>query len=505
MTTRLYLITYFALLFLVLVLLILPTFSNPPHVDYWEAFFAFHQVRADPDLSPWPYIVNHDPWQHGTFRPLLYTILYLEHGAFGSSFVWNHISNLFFYCLFLVLLFLLGKRLGARLPELAGFIAVFAVLYSHCDILSLTFHISLLVGLCAIMTGFLLYLSYLKKRNGFILFVVGCLFLLGMLCYETFCFWPPAILILLFSRSPAPKARSYILPTLSLLGILYFFYVLIFFLTRTTSHISGELPSPAMSAGLIGIVFSLFNLLYTGIGVNIIPAIAFPGRYRGFSEMLGVISLGKPSWLVPLAYGLSAAALILLGIIIIILIRRKKYRSLSAVSFILFLYISNFSLLVVARSSTSDFSHIIRQFRYQLIPNALFILLAAVIISALFKPTRKERAVLAVILLSVFLVNIYFTRRHIDIVTDRLAPLQELLRNIKTGMDSGEITPERSLYLPDGFSTSFPRLCWNRGMGRRMWGTYQWIFSLREIRCFSRHREDAYWTIDFDDGVYVEK
>jgi len=504
-TERLPLIIYFALLFLVLAILILPTFSNPPHVDYWEAFFTFHQVRADPDLSVWPYIVNHDPWRHGTFRPLLYTILYLEHRVFGSSFVWNHISNFLCYCIFLILLYILGKRLGARSLELAGFLAVFAVLYSHCDVLSLTFHISLLLGLCALMIGFILYLGYLDRRNGYILFAAGFFFLLGMLCYETFCFWPPAILILLFCRSSSRPARRDIILTVILLAIVYLFYGLLFFLTRTTSHLSGELPSPSISSGLIGVVFSLFNLLYTGIGVNLIPALAFPGRYRGFSEMLGVIPIGRLPWLLTLAYGLGAVTLVLAGLIVFLLIRRKKRKALAAAAFLVFLYLSNFSTLVAARSTTSDFSHIIRQFRYQLIPNALLILLAAVVVSALFRLTRKGRVVLMVILLAVFSINIYYTRRHVDIVSVRLAPLRELLANIREGMDRGDITANQRLYLPDGFATSFPRLCWNRGMGRRIWGTYQWIFSPAELGGFSLHQQDAYWTMDLDEGVYVEK
>ncbi|HDL65155.1 MAG TPA: hypothetical protein ENH12_07190, partial [Proteobacteria bacterium] len=405
MTGRLSLIIYFTLLFLVLVILILPTFSNPPHVDYWEAFFTFHQVRADPDLSVWPYVVNHDPWRHGTFRPLLYTILYFEHRAFGSSFVWNHLTNFFSYCLLLLLLFCLGKRLGARAVELAGLLAVFAVLYSHCDILSLTFHISLIFGFCALTAGFIFYLGYLKNGKCRILFAVGFLFLLGMLCYETFCFWPPAILILFFRQSSVRPARRHIRPTLIMLGIVYSLYGSVFILTRSASYLSGELPSPAIISLPIGVVFSLFNLLYTGIGVNLIPALAFPGRYRGFSEMLGVIPLGRPAWLVPLAYGLGTVTLILAGIIVFLLIRRKERKALASAAFLSFLYLSNFSILVAARSTTSDFSHIIRQFRYQLIPNALLVLLAAVIISALWSPTRKGRAILIAILLAVFSIN----------------------------------------------------------------------------------------------------
>lgn len=495
----------FLLLFLLLFLLYLPSFSNPPHVDYWEAFFTFHQVDSLPSLSPWPYIVNHDPWRHGTFRPLSYTLLYLEHRAFGSSFVWNHVTNFICYCLLLILLFQLGRRLGARELELGGFLGVYAVLYSHCDILTLTFHIFLVAAWAGFVGAFLLYIRYLEREKTLLLLLVGFLFLFSMLCYETFFLWPPAILILFFAGPRTGRRKRRLLPTLLMLGTLYSLYGAVFILTRFSSHLSGDLSSIPLSAALIGLVFSLFNLLYTGLGVNLFPILAFPGRYRGFSEMLGVIPLGRPPWLIPLAYGFAAAVLILSGVIVLLLIKRKKYRFLSATAFLGFLYLTNFSLLIAARSTTSDFSHILRQFRYQLIPNALVMLFAAVAVSSLFRPTRRVRMIVFSVLLAVFLVNIYFTRAHVLNITARLAPLRELLCDIRTGIKGGDISPERRLYLPDGFATSFPRLCWNRGMGRRMWGTYQWVFSPAELACFSLHREDAYWTIDLDDGVYVKR
>ncbi|MFH1037845.1 MAG: hypothetical protein V1789_04140 [PVC group bacterium] len=505
MRKRLASVTGFALLFLFLGILILPTFSNPPHVDYWEAFFTFHQVRADPDLPVWPYVVNHDPWQHGTFRPLSYTLLYLEHLAFGGRFIFNHLADFACYCLLLILLFRLGRRLGARGLELGGFLAVWAVLYSHCDVLSLTFHIFLVAGFAGFIGAFLLYIRYLEGGKTLLLFPAGLLFFLSLLCYETFCCWPLAVLILLFTRRPAGRPRRPIRSTVFLLGVLYLLYGTVFLLTRSASHLPGELSSPSMISFLTGAVFSLFNLLYTGIGVNAIPALAYPGRYRGYSEMLGVIPLGKPPWLVPLAYAAAAVVLLLAGLLVFLLVRRKEWRALAAAAFLGFLYLSNFSLLVAARSITSDFSHILRQFRYQLIPNALLVLLAAIVVSALLRPARKGRAVLFAILLAVFFVNGYYTHRHVENVTKCLAPLKELLQNIRTGMDRGEITPERRLYLPDGFATSFPRLCWNRGMGSRIWGTYQWLFSPAELACFSRRQGDAYWTMDLNEGVYVKR
>ncbi len=496
---------YFALLFLFLGILIWPTFSNPPHVDYWEAFFTFHQVRADPGLSVWPYVVNHDPWRHGTFRPLLYTLLFLEQVAFGSHFVWNHLVNFFWYCLLLVLLFHLGRRLGAGSAELFGFLTVFAVLYSHCDVLSLTFHVAILAGFAGFIGGFIVYLSYREGGKTLFLLPVGLLFFFSLLCYETFALWPLAILLLFYYPGTAGVNRRSPWPTAAMLGILYLLYGTTFILTRSAAHLSGELSSPSAAAFLTGVVLALFNLVYTGIGVNLVPVLAYPGRYRGYSEMMGWFPIENPPWLLPLARVLAVVALLLIALLVSCLIRRKERRTLAAAAFLGFLYLANFSLLSAARATTSHYSHIIRQFRYQLIPNALLALLAAVVVTALLKNARRGRTMLFVFLLAVFLVNSAYTRLHIENVTARLSPLKELLADIRSGIDRGEITPARRLFLPDGFALAFPRLCWNRGMGQRIWGTYQWIFSPAELACFSRQKEEAFWTMDFDRGVHVRR
>jgi len=495
----------FGLLFVYLAGLFLPTFSNPPHVDYWEAFFTFHQVRADPELAVWPHIVNHDPWRHGTFRPLSYTTLYLQHLVFGRRFVFNHIANFVFYCLLLVLLFRLGKRLGARGPEMGAFLAVYAVLFSHSDVLSLNFHIFLVAGFAASVGAFLLYIRYLEGARPSILFAVGLLFLAALLAYETFIFWPPALLILLYARRSPGVSRRTLRPTGYLLGSIYSLYAAIFFFTRSATHISGDLPSASLSALSEGLLYSFFNILYTGFGVNIFPALAYPGRYEGYSEMLGVMPITPPPWLGPLAYVAAAAVLILAGLSALLLLRKGKRRTLAASAFLGYLYLGNFSMLVAARSTTTDISHILRQFRYQLIPNAILVLLAALIFSALVRTSRRSRVILAVILTAVFLSNSFFARRHVDTVTTDLTPLKELLHNIRAGIDRGDITPIRRLYLPDGFASSFPRLCWSRSMGRKMYGTYQWIFSPSELRCFSLRPGGSYWTMDLDRGVYTRR
>lgn len=57
---------------LILLVVYLPTFSNPPHGDYWEAFCRFHLAGGSDLSGNLISIVNHDPWQDGTFRPFIH-------------------------------------------------------------------------------------------------------------------------------------------------------------------------------------------------------------------------------------------------------------------------------------------------------------------------------------------------------------------------------------------------------------------------------------------------
>lgn len=493
---------YFVLLFLFLGTLFLPAFSNPPYVDHWEAFFTFHQVRADPDLSVWPYVVNHDPWRHGTFRPLSYTLLYLQHLLFSGAFVWNHVLNFAVYCLHLVLLFLLGRKLGGRDLELAGFLAVYSVAYSHSDILLLNFHIFVLAGFSACLGGFLLFHRFRENGRTWLLVPAGILLLLGMFCYEPFVLWPLAVFFLCLGTGVTRRRWGGFWPAVFLAGSVYLAYGLVFLLTRLTSQTSGDLPGLEFQSLLTGFFLSLFNFVYTGIGVSVWPALGAPPIYKGYSEMGGVIPEGNPPWLMPAALISGAAVIILLGGGIYALTRRKKFRVLVAALFLILLNLSFIAFLAAARSQTNNLSHILRQFRYQLVPTALVFLLAAVIVSALIPPRRRPRVILFFFLLAVFIPNCRLTRAHVRGTTENLRPLGELLASLREGMARGEITPDRQVFIPDEITVGFPHLCWNRMMGYKMRGSYQWIYSPAELFCFTPDREEAEWIVGGDPPGY---
>ena len=187
---------YFIALFALLAIIYLPSFFNPPHVDYWEAFHLFYLVDATLESPNLIAVINHDPWQDGTYRPFSYLLLYLEHNLFGDRFIWNHIVNFLFYCLSVVLLYQLARGLGLDKFLSAIFFGLYLFLFTHSGILTLTFHQFVIIGFSSFLLGFIIYLRWLMTAKRYLLIPVGLFFLLGMFCYETFSLWPLSVIIL---------------------------------------------------------------------------------------------------------------------------------------------------------------------------------------------------------------------------------------------------------------------------------------------------------------------
>ncbi|MCK5783935.1 MAG: hypothetical protein KAH06_05775, partial [Desulfobacterales bacterium] len=170
-------IIYFLILFIALGILYSSSFTNPPRSDYWSALYVFHQVDSTSGPPTWMAIVNHDPWQDGTYRPLSHLFLYLEHRLFGAEFIWNHIFHFATYCLSLLLIYFLARQFSVDIFLTAAFLAVYAFLFSHFDIVTWTFQIFITIGFCSCLLAFILYLKYLKTGKRGLLVAVGSLFL----------------------------------------------------------------------------------------------------------------------------------------------------------------------------------------------------------------------------------------------------------------------------------------------------------------------------------------
>lgn len=490
---------WFTGLFIVLLIIYFPSFFHPPRSDYWPAFYFFHQVSA-PDVSgKWLHILNYDPWTHVRFQPMSHLIIYFEHLLFGSRFIYFHIVNFLLYFASLILLYKLSLKFCKSRLLSAIFIGAFSFLFSHSDIVSWPYHCYIIFSFCSFLLGYILYANYLKSGKKANLFFVIFSFLLGMLCYEALVLWPFAIIILDYmGMRPRRKAP----PSLFVIGIVYVVYAAIFFLTKSIATYRDPLISLVNLFSVQNITLSFFaaffNILYNGFLISIGPNMAYPLIIDENINMGGlavqltpVIEKG-----IFLAGGLFVAIFLAA---VIILFKQKKSLVVKTIAFFLFLVSSELFILLFCRSATNTFVYSFTQFRYQYISNAFFVLIVIYLIGELLRPSRREKIIICAILLMISIPNIYSTRFCNSFLGANLRPLNILLSNIKRGIDTKHINEKDRLYLDDGIANKLSSLGWNRDMSQFMEGTYQWMFSRRDIKSFAFTIEDAKWVIDERD------
>ncbi|HPQ67464.1 MAG TPA: hypothetical protein PLI51_12115, partial [bacterium] len=173
----------------------------------------------------------------------------------------------------------------------------------------------------------------------------------------------------------------------------------------------------------------------------------------------------------------------------------------------LYLYFSYFFVVVAARLTTNLVIYPYTQFRYQFVPNALAVMAGIVLVCGLFRPRRREKAVIALAAVPLIAANAYLSWTYSGVISDQLAPLGNLLKNVKTHLDDGRINPSARLYIDPAVTEKLPQLCWNRTMAKlgMIQGTYQWIFSGEELASFTDRPENAVWTIGPADPVRIRR
>ena len=497
---------FFVFLFISLALLFRSSFHNPPRSDYWSAFYAFHQVAVSEESLAWMAIVNHDPWQDGTYRPLAHLILYAEYLLFSPDFFWNHIVNFAGYCCSLLLLYLLARRFGNPRFLAAAFITVFAFLFNHFDIVSWTFQIFIIVGFCACLAGIILYLDFLRTGRALILVPAGLLFLLGLFCYEGFALWPLALVVLgngrnLFNvrhRLSRPRYQ----PTALLLASVYAFYLAGFVFTRSVQVGTGSLPRPSAVQVLISLCAPFFNLVYNGLLVNIYPFLTLPLYISHNVAMRGLLGGWGLPLLIRLVLAIGGVVFVLILFFLTSMRARKQRGILVISSFLVFLYASVLIPTVLGRIITNDLQYPLVQFRYQYVPNAILALLLMTSIARLGRPRIRGKFLICLVLMPILVANVFLVRSTLETIEDQLAPLRELISYIRMGIEKGVISPGARIYIDDRVTARYPRICWNREMAPYLEGTYQWMFPVRDIGCFAFSVEDAVWITDTELGRY---
>lgn len=490
---------YFAALLAALIIVFSPSFQNPLRSDWWSALFAFHIVDASPGPPGVFFIVNHDPWRDGTFRPLSHPLLYLEHRLFGASFLPYHLIQLLLYFLNTIFLYGVGRRLGVRRTTLMIFLLLFAFLFTHFDIVIWTFHSYMLLSFSFFLLGFILYFRFLKSGNGWTLVPVGCLFLFAMLCLELYLLWPVGVI---FLSGRSREKQSLRRRTALMVAVLYGVYLAIFILTRGSPHTSGSLPSPSLQEVFLSVSAVFFNLLYNGLLINFLPFLTLPLRLNHNAWMGGPVSTWSPGTLKAVVAGAGIFSVLL---IVLFSFRRSIIKKIPAAIWCMaYFYATSFFILTLARSTTANFDILFLQFRYQYIPNALLLLMGALILERLVK-TRAIKRVVSLMLILAAALNLILVRESVAVIGEELAPLGRLLGRIRQGIEIGEITPQRPLSIPDALPSYLPSLCWNESMGQFFRGTYQWLFSREEIFCFTPFIRDADWVVDVERLDYRRK
>ncbi len=527
-------------LFGLLLAVFLPNFSAPPRSDWWPLLYHFHAWGDLPVFERVIRIVNYDVCGHGTYRPLFHVLLYWMHLLFGSGWFWFHVLNFAFYCLSIILLYRLARELGAGRTVTLAFLTLFAFLFSHFDIVCWTFHIAVIAGFCLFLLGFLGYLGYLRSGRPCRLLVSMLVFLAGLLCYETFILWPPAVVVLFYFRQrqgASPPQRA-IRSTIIALAGLYVLYAGIIGYTRSRSAVEGLAGAPhdILSAPSLSYTLAVTTsgLAFNTVAANLDPLLVSPGIIRDNISRGGVLisasptlretrarrnigrspSLAEPPlkiskgsdidtlWReteadINRSLGIGGSLLLLVGIIGgIVLWKRRRPRHPLPFIFALYLLLTGTFLLYHGRMATNIPIYVLLEFRYQYFPNAIVFLLAILAFDRLLISWPRLRYWVYPLLVMVFALNLLVLTVHLKAITREMEPLKRLLTNIKTALDDGRLHPGQRLYLDDAIAESLPSLCWNVNLAPYMEGTYQWIFPREQLACFAFNPTKAAWTID---------
>lgn len=505
---------YAIILFILLLSVNFPCFSYPPLSDHWETFYFFHHLDKMPGQIKWLHILNHDPVEHVRYQPLSRVPPYIFHLLFGSNFIFFGIFNFLFYFLSIVLLYKFALNFSQNREIIAVFIALFAFLFSHCDIILWSYHIYIIISFCMLLIGFMTYIKYLQKGSLPYLFLTAFFLIGGVLGYETFFFWPFAIVFLSsmkrFKTAGKMNKERIIKSNCVILLIIYIFYFLFYFYTRSLGtydkplrQISDFLKlSNFISAG----VLAFFNILYNNIAVNIYPLLSFPLKVTENIYLFGSVinSINTKHGIVFIGGSILGFLLIFF---FILLFKRRKIEELKILVFLFFLMFTESFILSFFRLGTNEFEYCLTEFRYQYILNALFFLMLIYIFDRFLKPSARRKIVIFPLILLIFALNIYCTFRVLKIYNYQFLNLKKLLQNIKIDMREGLINKVDKLYIDKDLPDYLPNLCWNIEMGERFIdkGNYQWLFSKNEIEYFTDCMDDAAWIVNHKDFSIVKK
>lgn len=496
------------LLFVILFIICFPSFSYPPLSDDWQLFYFFQHLSDKPGLIKCLHVLNYDPCENMRFQPLSRIFYYVFHLLFGSSFIFFKIFNFLFYFISIILFYKFSLCFVKNKKIAAVFIGVFAVLYSHFDIVLWAHHIYIIFGFGMFLMGFMAHMRFLEtRRKTYLLAVIAC-FLGGLLCYEPFFFWPLGIVFLSclqrFNRKKLPQKNKVIGKNCLVLGVIYGAYLLFYFYTRSL----GTYDSPNHSIydflklknfAIAGLLVFL-NILYNGIFVNIFPLLSFPLKVTENIYMDGVFLRYIENGHGEVMFLGGVLMTIFLFLFFMNLYKRRYYEEMKILGLFFFLLFSKIYIIFFFRLATNEYVYNLTEFRYQYVPNAGIILIILFLVDRFLICSRTRRIITCSLLMGVAIFNIYCVSKVISIYDYHFSPLKKIIFNIKKGIQSKAVNAKYKIHIGDDIQDYLPHLCWNIEMGERfMEGSYEWMFSKKEITCFAENLKEAFWIINKED------
>ncbi|HQO37885.1 MAG TPA: hypothetical protein PLP56_05250 [Candidatus Omnitrophota bacterium] len=492
----------------------LPSFFMPPRSDYWSLFYFFHHLDAiGGSFPPWMHVMNWDPFEQVRFRPLAHLIPYVIFLLSGPEHILAYVFNTAAYCGVLYAMYRLACELwGPRRLALA-LLFVFAMLFSHFDMLLWPLHSYIFVGFCSMIAGFVFYIRFLKGGGAHLIVWTAASFVTGMLCYETVAVWPFAILILdkvrVFGNDAArPRpGRGCAKNAAGVLGAVYAVCAAVFILTRMIGTYDRPQIDLSSLVSIPKIAYSFFSVYFSAVYnavLAVAPFIASPGRIEDeVYEMAGlIVSAGAHIRYYVYAGGALVAASC--AMLIRALVRRHDRDALYLFLFFLFLWFSDRFILFHCRNLTNPMVFNFQQFRYQFAANAIGYFFVLYAVYTVFRNARYKTGLISGAAAVIFVLNIGPVLTGVRFVNSQMRPLQRMIGDIKEGLKDGRIDPENRLYIPPGIVDHLPPLSWNFRMGSMfMDRTYEWMFTKKQLRSFTFAPDDAQWTVRASDGAVV--
>jgi len=503
---------YFSLLLIILLFVSFPSLFFPPISDYWEMLYSFHHLERFPGTIKCLNIFNFDPVEQVGYRPLAHFLYYIIHLIVGSNYTFFNVINFLFYFLSIMLIYKFSLHFVNNKILTASLITSCAFLFSHFDIVLWSCHLHIIIGFSAFLIGFMLYIKFLNENKLFLFFILICLFLTGMFCYEAFFLWPLAIIFISSIKKfrKTRKLKRFFRINIGILASVYIFYIIFFYLIRSLGTYSNSLHDIYDFLNLKNFISSaflvVFNILYNNILVNIFPPLTFPLKVTENIYMSGtIINYVKANNAI--VFMISSFAIVSIVSFSVYMYRKKFIEEIKIIALFIFLIFSELYIVYLGKLGTNSFEYGLTEFRYQYIPNVFVILITILLFDRFVKLTKIKKRLFFVILTLVFIINIYHIQKIIDIYNRHLVNLERLLTDIKVSIREGLISENEKVYIDDNLPDYFPSLCWNVWMGEQFVekGNYQWVFSKNELRYFSPTLKDAVWMVDKEDFIVVKK